>query len=99
MNASSPDDIRLAGWAVAIHNDYRLRGKLHTFWLFTVGAEIPGSGDGRYVMGEGTTDARALNVVRDKLGLPRMTLSEVLRIADREVSRMTKRRRNHDNQN
>lgn len=51
-----PDDIRAKGWAVAVHNDYRLRGENHTFWLFTKGE--------RCVKGEGKTDAEALNAVR-----------------------------------
>ena len=29
--------IRAAGWVVACHNDYRLGGAAHTFWLFTKG--------------------------------------------------------------
>ncbi len=28
------DFIRFRGWTVAVHNDYRLNGKSHTFWLF-----------------------------------------------------------------
>lgn len=56
---SRPDDIRAKGWMVAVHNDYRLHGELHTFWLFTK--------DGRCVKGEGLTDRQALNQVRDQL--------------------------------
>jgi hypothetical protein len=55
-NESSPDDLRAAGWAVAVHNDYRLDGEQHTFWLFTK--------DGRCIKGEGRTDAAALNAAR-----------------------------------
>lgn len=29
--------IRALGWAVGVHNDYRLDGRSHTFWLFTKG--------------------------------------------------------------
>lgn len=61
QGAGVPDDIRAAGWAVAVHNDYRLGGEAHTFWLFTK--------DGRAVKGEGTTDAEALNAVRQTIGL------------------------------
>lgn len=57
-----PDDIRAAGWMVAVHNDYKLNGTFHTFWLFTK--------DGRAVRGEGLTDAGALNDVRAQIGLP-----------------------------
>ncbi|MGI4815884.1 MAG: hypothetical protein ACRYG5_10005 [Janthinobacterium lividum] len=50
------DDIRDAGWTVAVHNDYREHGEPHTFWLFTKG--------GIAVKGEGRTDADALDEVR-----------------------------------
>lgn len=46
---------------VAVHNDYRLSGKLFTFWLFTKGNLC--------VKGEARTDAEALNQVRRKLDL------------------------------
>ncbi|MCE9642894.1 MAG: hypothetical protein K8Q97_01065 [Candidatus Andersenbacteria bacterium] len=59
VNASVPDDIRAAGWMVAVHNDYRLNGELYTFWLFTK--------DDRAVKGEGKSDAEALNEIRRKL--------------------------------
>lgn len=61
---SSPDDIRELGWMVAVHNDYRQDGRLHTFWLFT-------HPDGNYVKGEGLTDAEALRQVRAEIGLIR----------------------------
>ena len=57
-----PDDIRAAGWAVAVHNDYRQDGKAHTFWLFTK--------DGRAIKGEGLTDAEALDQVREAIQHP-----------------------------
>jgi len=47
-------ELRKSGWTVAIHNDYRLRGKSMTFWLWT--HELTG----RYIKGEGETDAEAL---------------------------------------
>ena len=59
--SASPDDIRAAGWSVAVHNDYRLGGVAHTFWLFTK--------DGRAVKGEGASDALALAQVRRQVGL------------------------------
>lgn len=55
-----PDDLRAAGWSVAVHNDYRINGESHTFWLFT-------HPDGRYAKGEGRTDAEALDQVRTAL--------------------------------
>ncbi len=58
---NTPDDIRAEGWMVAVHNDYRLKGELHTFWLFTK--------DDRAVKGEGKSDEIALNEVRKKIGL------------------------------
>lgn len=54
-----PDDLRAAGWTVAVHNDYRQNGEAHTFWLFTRGT--------RAVKGEGRTDAEALNNARRTL--------------------------------
>lgn len=54
-----PDDLRDAGWAVAVHNDYRQAGEPHTFWLFTK--------DGRAVKGEGRTDSEALDEIRAAL--------------------------------
>lgn len=61
MNPSSPDDLREEGWTVAAHNDYRLNGVPHTFWLMAKGD--------RCVKGEDKTDAEALNEIREKLGI------------------------------
>jgi hypothetical protein len=47
------DALRAAGWMVAVHNDYRLHGEPHTFWLLT-------HPDGRWIKGEGRTDAEAI---------------------------------------
>lgn len=60
LRASSSEDIRAQGWAVAVHNDYRQGGQSYTFWLFTRNDQC--------VRGEGRTDAEALNWVRDQLG-------------------------------
>lgn len=54
--ASLPEDIREKGWAVAVHNDYRLNGEKHTFWLFTKGDFA--------IKGEGLTDVEALDAIR-----------------------------------
>jgi hypothetical protein len=59
MSGSSPDDLRAAGWSVAVHNDYRLNGESMTFWLFTHGSFA--------VKGEGRTDAEALDEVREQI--------------------------------
>lgn len=56
---ANPEDIRRAGWTVAVHNDYWQSGCLHTFWLFTK--------DGRAVKGEGRTDKEALAMVRQEI--------------------------------
>jgi hypothetical protein len=45
--------LRKAGWMVAVHNDYNLNGKWHTFWLFTHQL-------GLWCKGEGRSDRRAL---------------------------------------
>lgn len=54
---AAPDDLRADGLTVAVHNDYRINGESHTFWLF-VGP------DGMSYKGEGRTDSDALNQVR-----------------------------------
>lgn len=61
VNESSADDLRECGLTLAVHNDYRLHGERHTFWLF-VHEETKLS-----YMGEGKTDAEALNKVRTQL--------------------------------
>jgi hypothetical protein len=58
---NAADEFRAAGWSVAVHNDYRLNGEPHTFWLFT-------HPRGRWVKGEGRTDAEALAQVRSAIG-------------------------------
>lgn len=55
MTTALLEDIRAAGWSVAIHNDYRLGGIAYTFWLFTKGNLA--------VKGEGLTDVEALKQV------------------------------------
>jgi hypothetical protein len=52
--------IRDAGWSVAVHNDYRLNGAAHTFWLFT-------HPNGRYLKGEGKSDEMALASVHQSI--------------------------------
>ena len=52
--------IRAAGYTVAVHNDYKQNGELFTFWLFT-------HPDGRYLKGEGQTDAEALAIIARQL--------------------------------
>lgn len=57
--ASSPDDLRAAGWSVGVHNDYHQDGRPMTFWLVTR--------NGRELHGEGPTDADALDAIRAQL--------------------------------
>lgn len=47
------DQMRSLGWSVAVHNDYQQNGRKMTFWLFT-------HPSGRWVKGEGSSDAVAL---------------------------------------
>jgi hypothetical protein len=49
--------LRDRGWRVAVHNDYMLHNKLHTFWLFTA------SHGPYFAKGESTEDFYALNQV------------------------------------
>lgn len=53
------DELRARGWMAAVHNDYRLNGQFNTFWLFTHPC-------GRWVKGEGPTDAIALKQCLDQ---------------------------------
>jgi hypothetical protein len=46
--------LRADGWTVAVHNDYRHAGQSFTFWLWT-------HPNGRWIKGEGSTDAEALS--------------------------------------
>lgn len=46
------DGLRKRGWLVAVHNDYRLNGVLHTFYLFTRGDHC--------AKGEGRSDLEAI---------------------------------------
>jgi hypothetical protein len=48
-------ELRAKGWTVAVHNDYRLTGVHHTFWLFTRGDVA--------LKGEGLSDLEALKTV------------------------------------
>jgi hypothetical protein len=65
--------LRDAGWVVAVHNDYRQGGTLHTFWLFTKGD--------RCAKGEGRSDAEALSAaaVAAKLVEQNPTRGDVMR--------------------
>lgn len=54
----SLETLRLAGWSVAVHNDYRQGGRFHTFWLLTHPC-------GRWVKGEGSSDLEALQQCAD----------------------------------
>lgn len=59
MSQSLLDEIRAAGWLVAVHNDYKIGGVPYTFWLFTKA--------GRAVKGKGKTDEEALRVVMEEI--------------------------------
>lgn len=48
--------LRDLDWRVAVHNDYMLNGKLHTFWGFTRYNQY-------FVKGEGHTDIEALREI------------------------------------
>ena len=54
--------LRAAGWTVGVHNDYRLGGVAHTFWLMT-------HTDGTFMREEGTTDAGALIRLAERAGV------------------------------
>jgi hypothetical protein len=56
------DNLRTAGWSVAVHNDYKLNGVAMTFWLFT-------HPNGRWCKGEGKTDSEAIEEVLGRVGI------------------------------
>jgi hypothetical protein len=63
-------NLRARGWAVAVHNDYRVDGVAHTFWLFTHAAT------GYFVKGEARTDEEALAQVETAIAGLRTSLDE-----------------------
>lgn len=69
---SSPNDLRKLGWLIAVHNDYKLNGKNHTFWLMTKGNIA--------LKGEGQTDKEALNQIREQIlkGSPKLVTDKFL---------------------
>lgn len=56
---SKLSEFRRLGWIVAVHNDYKQEGFLHTFWLFTKG--------NRAAKGEGRSDEEALIQVENAI--------------------------------
>ncbi len=66
------DNLRRAGWTVAVHNDFRLKGEPHTFWLLTNEATK------RYVKGEGRSDQEALEECAHEAAM----FDEPIRIAE-----------------
>lgn len=81
------DKMRAKGWTVAVHNDYRLNGRHHTFWLFT---------NGDYAAkGEGSTDDEAIqraSTEADRIVAEMASLGEsTLNMADR-VAELTQER-------
>lgn len=55
-------DLRKKGLEVAVHNDYRVDGTPHTFWLMTWAR--PGTKEVLAFKGEGRTDEEALDQIR-----------------------------------
>lgn len=71
MNHASADDLRALGGMVAVHNDYRLNGRPYTFWqmTFPLGPELNGKKTLIALIGEGTSDAEALDAIRTQYQL------------------------------
>lgn len=53
------DALRACGWLVAVHNDYLLGGRFHTFWLFVRGNQA--------AKGEGLNDEIAVRIVEAEI--------------------------------
>lgn len=64
FGSSNAGDLRAKGWDVAIHNDYRLHGVRHTFWLLTRKLKC---GMTVAVVGEGDDDDDALDKIRQHI--------------------------------
>lgn len=75
-------DLRANGWSVAVHNDYRLNGEHHTFWLFT-------HPSGRWAKGEGRTDSEAL----EKVALTARLLGALTGAPDPDIAALCERLR------
>lgn len=66
------ETLRGEGWMVAVHNDYRLGGVLHTFYLFThpSGVWAKGEGESDYTaLVEAALDAASRRTAAIKAGL------------------------------
>jgi hypothetical protein len=75
-------DLRDAGWAVAVHNDYRQDGQLKTFWLFT-------HPNGTWVKGEGLSDAEAIALAHEAaFAAAKTSEDEVERISEKIESNL-----------
>lgn len=76
------DRLRELGYAVAVHNDYRINGVAHTFWLFT-------HPDGRWIKGEGETDAIALRAALK--GVPQPATPKEAAMTEAQIKHMVDR--------
>lgn len=63
LGSNSPNDIRKAGYSVAVHNDYKMHEIDYTFWLFTKLV------DNQLIAfkGEGISDIIALDQIREQI--------------------------------
>ena len=59
LRQAIPDDLRAAGWCLAVHSDHQLGDEAHTSWVFIKGD--------RCLTGKGRTDAEALEQARELL--------------------------------
>ena len=59
LRQATPDDLRAAGWCLAVHSDHQLGDEAHTSWVFIKGD--------RCLTGKGRTDTEALEQAREAL--------------------------------
>lgn len=64
--------LRAFGYTVAVHNDYRLAGRLYTFWLLT-------HEHGHYLKAEALTDTEALVALTSQAEVHRKNRDRVSR--------------------
>lgn len=76
LDASRPDDLRKLGWFVGIHNDYAVKGVPFTYWSLNHPAS------GRFLKGEGRTDAEALDQIREQLRAEELAQMELTPVRD-----------------
>ncbi len=83
------ESLRNDKWVVAVHNDYRLQGVPHTFYLFTHPAGICVKGEGESDL-IALTEARRLATLKQNALVPVEQLESIKGILERGESALGK---------